>query len=179
VYKEPLEVLEAILEKAAQDVSAGQWVTVNGKHMLIPTDQFHPQHGWVKVSHGTIPESTMGRQGPGVYHGTKGDGTKVDFKEGESTHHAIGNDVYDSESGKKVGARDASGTLPIPPPVSKPRATVSAGARERAPVSPTGIVETPRGTGEGAPEPRLWSPTSSPNRFSTKPLGGGETSDNG
>src|SRR5437660_5225977 len=144
-YKEPLEVLEVVLEKAAQDVSAEQWVTVNGRHMLIPSDQFHPQHGWVKVSHGTIPESTMGRQGPGVYHGTKGDGSKVDFKEVESTHHAVGNDVYASESGKKVGSRDAdSGALPIPPQVGKPRATVQAGARERAPLSSTGIIETPK-----------------------------------
>src|SRR5256885_1270991 len=94
-YKEPLEVLEAVLEKAAQDVSAGQWVTVNGRHMMIPSDQFHPQHGWVKVSHGTIPDSTMGRQGPGVYHGKGKKGGMADLHEhlranGFSFDHAEG-----------------------------------------------------------------------------------------
>src|SRR3989442_3289931 len=117
-YRESLEVLDAVIEKAATEVGAGTWVTVGGRHMLIPTDQYHPTHGWVKVNGASIPESTMGRQSAGTYHATKPDGTKVDFKEGESTHHAISEGgkvaVYNTEQGKKVGTYPAGQPLPAP-----------------------------------------------------------------
>lgn len=179
-YRERLEVLDDVLEKAAQSVPAGQWVTVNGKHMLIPTDQYHPTHGWVKVSGADIPEQTMSRQSPGTYHATKSDGTKVDFKEGEATHHAVptGNTVtvYNTEQGKKVGTYPAGQPLPAPEGgAGKPRGTVQAGARERAPLGPAGELDIPRATGTGAPEPHLFTPTSGPERYSTKPHGGGAT----